>query len=282
METIDYSIKDKEDELFSIWKQHHEDFCPNGGLLFRGNFGINPIANDNGEFTWNRMPSNDEEILWCKSDKRLMVLSKDLNDTELWDIRQESGGRKHLKQNQMPSEEKLLFTGAPFKRKLNRWVYGIYKEYRGEYPSFEEVKDYKKMGLFYEQTPLVRINCKIELGTNCVKNEVLKESMESNKSFLIKQIKLYKANIILCCGYTKKEGNVILKFLTENYLNDIKVIEGSGDWIYYSESKKIVIINSFHPSCRGKGKSDEWLYNELVKNFSQSVSNLDIIFSPLT
>ena len=173
----------------------------------------------------------------------------------------------------MPSEEKLLFTGAPFKRKLNRWVYGIYKEYRGEYPSFEEVKDYKKMGLFYEQTPLVRINCKIELGTNCVKNEVLKESMESNKSFLIKQIKLYKANIILCFG------NIILNFLKENYLKDIREVEGSEGWIYYSENENIIIINSYHPSYTRY--TDEWFYNELISKFSHSVSKLDVVFSPL-
>lgn len=279
METINYSIKEKEDELFSAWALHNKNFCPNGGLLFKGNFSINPIPNDKGEFTWDRSTSNNEEKLWCKSNKRLMILTKDLNDTEAWDIRKESGGRKHLKQNQIPSEENLLFTGDPFKRKLNRWVYGIYKEYKGKYPSFEEVKDYKKMGLFYEQVPLVRINCKIELGTNSVENNVLAESMENNKSFLIKQIQLYKANIILCCGYTYKDGNIILNFLKENYLKDIRKVEGSEGWIYYSENENIIIINSYHPSYTGY--TDEWFYNELMKNFSLSVSKLDFVFLPL-
>lgn len=281
---MDYTIKKEENELFSKWelfkKQSNEDFCPNGGLLFRGDFGINTEPNNKGKFTWNRMPANEEE-LWYKSCKRLMILTKDQNDDESWDIREESGGRKHLKNNQLPSEKELQFNGNRlFHKILSRWVFGIYEEHNGKYPSFEEVQDYKKTGLYYEKVPLVRINCKIELGSSSVDNEDLIESMNKNKSFLIEQLKMYKANIILCCGHNQKKGNVILNFVKEHYLKDMEIVHDSGEWLYYSKDKNIIIIDSYHPSY--SGVTEEWSYCELVKNFSQSVSKKKINFLPLT
>lgn len=266
---MNYTIKQNEKELFDKWSLE----CPNGGLLFRGDFGINTKPNDNGDFTWNRTSANEEE-LWYNSCKRLMILTKDLNDNELWDIREESGGRKHLKKNHILSMKDLQFHGKIFHRRLNRWVFGIYEEYNGKYPSFEEVQDYKEMGLYYEKVPLVRINCKIEIGGSCVENNVLVESMHKNKTFLIEQIKLYKANIILCCG------SAIFYFLKKNYFDDMIEVDDSEDWIYYSKTKNIVIINSYHPSYRGR--CDKWLYDELMKKFSQSVSKLKMKFLPLT
>ena len=57
-------------------------------------------------------------------------------------------------------------------------------------------------------------------------------------------------------------------------------VDDSEDWIYYSKTKNIVIINSYHPSYRGR--CDKWLYDELMKKFSQSVSKLKMKFLPLT
>ena len=154
-----YNLKEKEKNLFSRWAKSLnlsiEEFCPNGGLLFKGDFGLNDINEDN-LYTWNRAEGNEEEI-WCKSPKRLMILTKDLNDSEGWDIREESGGRAHLPEMYIPSNENLIYKGIGFYRKLNRWVYGIFNEKSGSYPSFETVQDYKEMGQFYESAPLVRI-----------------------------------------------------------------------------------------------------------------------------
>ena len=122
------NIKEKENELFS---RLLHDSCPNGGLLFRGDFYLNE-PDQNGVYTWGRTPGN-ENNLWCNSCKRLMILTKDLNDDELWDIRQESGGRYHMSVNVIPQEKELRYKGVPFYRRLNRWVYGIYKENNGIY-----------------------------------------------------------------------------------------------------------------------------------------------------
>ena len=279
-----YSIKQKEEDLFVRWeeafkKNGEESFCSNGGLLFRGEFGLNEI-NQYNEYTWYRLQGN-EETLWSSSCKRLMILTKDLNDVDGWDIREESGGRRHLSEKVIPSDAELRYLGKNFYRRLNRWVYGIYNESAGVYPSFTDVADYKKMGMFYETAPLVRINCKVEIGGPRVENQVLADSINTykDKDYLIEQINIYQANIILCCGYTAKEGNIILNFLKENIIRDLEEVNDTNGWIYYSQKKNVIAINAYHPTAWGF--SDKWLYEELVGNFSNAVDTLKIRFSPL-
>lgn len=276
-------IKTKEKNLFDKWAQSlhlsTQDFCPNGGLLFRGDFYLNE-PDENGIYTWGRKPG-DENRLWCNSCKRLMILTKDLNDNELWDIRQESGGRFPMPVKLIPQEKELQYKGVSFYRRLNRWVFGIYKENHGIYPQFKDVQDYNIVGRFYETTPLVRINCKRENGKSSVSNNELKRAMWVDKEFLIEQLRLYRANIILCCGCS---DNIIPNFVKKNYLNDLDVIEGTGDWIYFSEKEMIIVINSYHPSISYHPLikiNDKWLYDEFMKNFAIGIAKSKIEFKPI-
>lgn len=111
-----YNIKEKEKNLFLRWAMSlnltKEDSFSNGGLLFRGDFGLNDI-NEFNLYTWNRLEGKEEEI-WCKSPKRLMILTKDLNDTEGWDIREESGGRTQLYEKIIPVDEDIQYSGLGF------------------------------------------------------------------------------------------------------------------------------------------------------------------------
>lgn len=269
-------IKSKEKQLYLKWAQklQIEDFCPNGGLLFRGNFHLNE-PNDNKRYTWYR-DSGDENIRWCNSCKRLMILTKDLNDDEMWDIRQESGGRAQMSENRIPPEEEIRYMGYSFYRRLNRWVFGILKENQGCYPQFEEIKDkYNMLGHFYENAPLVRINCKYELGGSSVKDNILEEEMMRNKELLVEQFKLYKANIILCCG------NQILNFVKQYCFKGLNVIDDTNNRVYYSAEDNVIVINSYHPSVRGRGLNDKWLYEEFMKNIAIGFSKYKNIFKPL-
>ena len=271
-----YNIKEAKRNLFSRWTASmnlsENEFCPNGGLLFRGDFGLNDI-NEENRYTWNRSEGNEEE-LWCKSPKRLMILTKDLNDPNGWDIREESGGRCQLKEK----DEDIQYLGIGFYRKLNRWVYGILKEKNGSYPPFEDVTNYEEMGHFYESAPLVRINCKIETGGPTVENQVLIDSMNRHKDFLIEQIKLYHANIIFCGGF-QSGYNAIFDFIKNNIFKDLRAVPDTDGWIYYSQEHNIVVIESYHPSIRYY--ADEFLYEELVKNFAKAVTDYHIKFTPL-
>lgn len=275
-------IKAQEKKLFNEWAQSlhqsEQEFCPNGGLLFRGDFYLNE-PDEKSNYTWGRNPG-DECSLWCNSSKRLMILTKDLNDETLWDIREESGGRCPLSENCIPLDEQLCYKGIPFYRKINRWVYGIFQENHGIYPMFNDIKkEYNILGRFYEKAPVVRINCKHEVGKSRVENHILKEAMYKDALFLTKQLKIYKANIILCCGYTEKTGNIIMDFVKDNYLNDLQVVESTDNWIYFSAKENVIVINSYHPSATIL--DDESLYDELMKNFVRGISRSGVVFSPI-
>lgn len=112
-----------------------------------------------------------------------------------------------------------------------------------------------------------------------VENRVLKDAMNKDRLFLAEQLKLYKANIILCCGYTEKTGNLILNFVRENYLHDLKAVKNTEDWIYFSEKRNIIVINSYHPSATIL--DDESSYDELMKNFVRGISISGVVFSPI-
>lgn len=267
------NIKIKEKNLFKKWAKHlnqdETEFCPNGGLLFRGNFFLNQ-PNDNGIYTWNR-EEGEEEKLWENTSRRIMILTKDLNDVELWDIRKESGGRNKVNTSIVLDEE-ITYSGIAFYRKLNRWIYGIYNSTCTLPVPFNQVKDRKKMGQFYEQVPLVRINCKQEIGTSSILNTELNNAIQGNKDFLIEQINMYEPNIILCCGYREHEsktGNVILNFIIENIYQDLELIPDTEEWCYYSKKNNIIAINSYHPTATED--SDEGLYENLVRNFSKAL-----------
>ena len=267
------SIKSDERNLFNKWtssiNQDMADFCPNGGLLFRGNFFLNP-PNENGMYTWNREEGN-EELLWNNSSRRIMILTKDLNDNELWDIRAESGGRAKVYDNEL-LEKNVRYLGIPFYRKLNRWIYGIYNTAVDSCIDFDKVRDITNMGRFYEQVPLVRINCKQEVGSSRISNAILKDAIQNAKNLLVEQIEIYGANIILCCGYSQnviRTGNIILNFLIENIYKDLEMIPNTEEWCYYSKSYNIIAINSYHPTSTQD--SDKGLYENLIKNFSKAL-----------
>ena len=275
-----YNIKDKEQELFTRWAASlhlsEEEFCPNSGLLFRGDFGLND-ANEDNLYTWGRAEGNEEEM-WCKSPKRLMILTKELNDPHGWDIREESGGRAQLEEKIIRSDEELRYVGNNIYRKMNCWVYGILKEENSTYPPYEDVTDYNKMGRFYESAPLVRINCKFEIGGSSVENKVLVDSMNKHKDLLVEQIQLYQPNIILCCGFQNGE-NVICNFIQENIYKDLKLVENTDHWVFYSPKYNLIAIDAYHPSVRSY--TDQFLYEELLKNFTIAVSDCHMKFDPL-
>lgn len=267
------SIKNDEINLYKEWSKHlnqdYSEFCPNGGLLFRGSFFTNP-SDDSGMYTWNRK-EGDEENLWKISSRRIMILTKDLNDKELWDIRRESGGRnKTNKQN--ISEKEIKYSGIGFYRKLTRWVYGIYNSTCSSYIPFNQVEDYRKTGVFYEQVPLVRINCKQTNGGSRITNTQLSTSIQSAQKLLIQQIKIYEPNIILCCGYNQNEkntGNIILNFIIENIYPDLELIPNTEEWCYYSKNNNIIAINSYHPTATID--TDRKMYEDLIRNFSKAL-----------
>lgn len=268
------SIKEREKQLFEKWREKiGEEFCVNGGLQFRGDFFLGEPYD--GFCNWDRK-EGDEEMLWKKSAKRVLILTKDLNEPgDTWDIRIESCGRKSVPLAEK-KDPKIKYLNKDFYRKLKRWVYGIFKSTNEiDIPTFDYVcMNSEELAEFYEKAPLVRINCKMESGGSTVNNNELLSYIDRDKEFLSRQIKIYQPNVIICCG-----KNIILNQLVRDIYSDLYIVENTEGWVYYSKDSNVLVIDSYHPSSTING--DEWQYEEFLKNFYQGVKEVNFVFTPL-
>lgn len=212
------------------------------GLHFLGNFRYNNEC-------WGREPG-DEERLWrqtCARSRGLVVIAKDLNDSEAWDIRQESGRENGC---EMPTPTSQLFY-----RNLRRWVYGLLEMSReGVMPGFPDTDVAQRA---FETEPWVRINLKKIPGGSSISGAELRRYVETYRGPLLSQLKIYEdASIYLDC--TLGSG---IELLRELY-PDLTVYRAADDWIYFSERQRIMVINSYHPSYHPKG-GEELYYNNM-------------------
>jgi putative uncharacterized protein (fragment) len=185
---------------------------------------------------WERDPGNEEER-WediCDQKRGLVVLTKDLNDDQVWDIRIDHG-RKNNIADPTPSRK-------GFYENLRRWIYGLMTmSDSGEMPEYPTTEDVQ--GHFVEQ-PWVRMNLKKELGKGSVRDSVLHANIEATKESLKEQLKLYRrASIYIDCA--KGEGIELLK---QMYPDIISFSSGEKPRISYSEEYRFIIIDSHHPS----------------------------------
>ena len=203
------------------------------GLLFRG-----PIAYSDG--CWHRS-KGDEEAQWMRAPRRMLLLTKDLNDEEGWDIRQETGRLNEV----AFSYERAI----PFYKNLRMWSYLMLQGKAGNMPPYAEARKMNVTGPFYESAPIARVNCKKQVGGESIADSVLMRYLETYAVPLKRQIELYGANIIYCCGCSG-DRNLILDFVRSQCLPDLQPVPGSGDWFYYSPSANCLAVNSYHPSAR--------------------------------
>lgn len=222
------------------------DFVPDG-LLYRG-----PATSD-GKY-WRRNIGN-ESRQWDTASKRLLILTKDLNDEDAWDIREEMG--------------RLNFTGGQirtcrsfFYSNLTLWSYALINASDGnEIADYEMTPSWDELREFYETAPIARVNCKKSLGKSSCPANLLNMHLHTYGDLLLRQIEMYDADIILCCG-----GNGLIKdFIAEKYLQDLEQISEEG-WMYFSPLHNKLVVNSLHPSYK---KSKEWSYQEMMKDMKR-------------
>lgn len=231
-------IHQTEEEIQKRWLEAAENnndaesLCTDG-LLFRG-----PIRYTNG--CWNR-EKGDEEMRWSQAPRRLLFLTKDLNDDDGWDIRQETGRYNEI----AFSYERAI----SFYKNLRMWSYLLLTATPQSIPSFKQARDMNVSGPFYEIAPIARINCKKQIGGNSISDATLMNYLKQYADLLKEQIALYDANIIYCCGFSD-DRNIILDFVRSHYLTDIMPVPGSEGWFYYSPSTGKLVVDSYHPSAR--------------------------------
>lgn len=275
------TIKEQECELFTKWIEEYEnnkvsnikdEFCSDG-LLFRGDFEL-----INGR-CWIRKQGEEEE-LWKNSPCRLLILTKDTTQNGgQYDIRSQDTGLK------TDTGEKKLPETTRFYQNLFIWSYlllnavsngeiikylgnniNLNSQKPGEITSWDCLPDWENLWKFYSIAPIARVNCKKQIGYNTCENQVLKKHIDLYSVYLKEQIEMYDADIILCCG----GSDIIKNFVKENYFEDLTSFNNTN-WIYYSEKKHKIVINSYHPSYRRK--KPECIYNELSKELGDFLQN---------
>ena len=104
------NLHDLENRLIEEWRDRSlrngdtADIAPDG-ILYRGAFSYD-------EGYWTRLPG-DECNAWERASRRILILTKDLNDAEAWDIRAETGRLNH-------SGPDNIRISAPFYKNLMR------------------------------------------------------------------------------------------------------------------------------------------------------------------
>ena len=253
------SIHEEENRILKELSQNCPSWIDKDKLVPDGLHYLGKVSSEGGY--WEREPG-DEEQKWrelCKQKRGLVVLTKDLNDTQVWDIRMELG-----RDNNNPDINNPTPSTTKFYENLRRWRYGIMTMSESgempEYPTTEEAQEH-----FVEQ-PWVRMNLKKERGKEGLKDDVLDAHIAASKEYLQKQLKLYEgASIYLDCA--KSRSIELLKQIWP----DITPFSFEGKpRIYYSEERRFIIIDSHHPSAweydnMRQRISEEDYYNEMRK-----------------
>lgn len=237
----------KEEQLFSRWaerarKLHESDEITKDGLLYRGEMwfdGFNQV----------RKPGNEEQQ-WSDASLRLMVLTKELNDDDGWDIRGESG--------RVPSPRLTCRTAQRFFPNLELWVYGLMNIPDHKAIPFSRADNATRLQGFYENAPIVRINCKKQPDLKSASNMLMQKYLRDYADLLKEQITLYDADIILCVG----GQGVMVHFLAEQVYPDL---EQYNDHIWFSPSAGVVAVKQYHPNYNVYSRQE--MYTALIKDY---------------
>ena len=232
------SYKEREEALFAEWKEAYRlkdgidpdtDFACDG-LLFRGEY--EQICG-----CWQRCSGNETE-LWNGAPCRLLILTKDVTRySEMNEIRIETARKNHTGAH-------IVASGYAFLRNITLWSYALLNALQGgDIVPYDDTPDWEGLREHYATAPIARVNCKKQIGASSIKNAELAAHIERYAAFLVRQVKMYDADVILCCG-----GRGIIKdFVKKYYLPDLERFSSHG-WVYHSPSTRKVVIDSYHPT----------------------------------
>lgn len=183
----------------------------------------------------------NQEELWSAAKRKILFLMKDPNQNSESDYR-------HWELEGKASSSFFIL--------INSWLKGLtnINTQNEPLPITNE---------FNNDLPLVIVNVKKASGFQSVSNKLVWQYAEKYIKFLKSQVRdIYSPNIIVCGG-----GAGILLDVAKLIYGDVKFEKFVGNnWIYYSVERKIVLIDSFHPSSR---KSYDDKYTDLILAFQE-------------
>lgn len=236
-----------EEKLFTKWAQrarklHDADLITKDGLLYRGDIwfdGFNQVHK-----------SANEEQLWNDAGMRLLILNKELYEEDCWDIRSETG--------RVPSPRLTVRTAQRFFPNLELWAYGLLTIPERKTLSFSRADNPTRLQGFYENAPIVRINCKKQPDAKAASNTVLQRYMENYADLLKEQITMYSADIILCIG----GQGIMIDFLQKHVYTDLEQV---NDHCWYSPKANVLAVKQYHPNYNVYGRRE--MYAEMIADY---------------
>jgi len=229
------TIEEKENELFTLWESEFEKngdtgFCRDG-LIFNGT-----LYNDDK----NRESGNQED-LWFKAKRKVVFFMKEANKNEGEDYR-----------------EWGLYgeTSATFFRFIYSWLNGLSTVgSEGIIPPMVTTLD--------TSMPLCIVNAKKKSGGSTASYNEIYDHVNKYKDLLKQQLDIYSPNILVCGGSWKMAN--IAKELYSGVTDFVKMED--SNWIWYSVEKKLILIDSYHPSA--PGITNEEKYDTLIEHFQK-------------
>ena len=238
---------EQEEQLYERWaerahKLHESDEITKDGLLYRGEMwfdGFNQVRR-----------RGNEERQWADAGMRLLVMTKELEEDDGWDIRAESG--------RVPSPRLTCRTAQRFFPNLELWVYGLMTMPEGKAMSFSRVDMPTRLQGFYESAPIARIVCKKQPGINTASNAMIQKYMRDYSDLLAEQVRLYDADVILCSG----GQGIIVKFLKDNVYADL---EQYNRHCWFSPSTGVAVVKQYHPNYNVYSRKE--MYDSMMADY---------------
>ena len=240
---------EQEELLYERWaerarKLRESDEITKDGLLYRGEMwfdGFNQVRR-----------RGDEERQWADASLRLLVMTKELEEDDGWDIRAESG--------RVPSPRLTCRTAQRFFPNLELWVYGLMTMPEGKAMSFSRVDMPTRLQGFYESAPLARMVCKKQPGIATLSNAMIQKYMRDYADLLAEQITMYGADVILCTG----GQGMMVKFLHDNVYKDLEQV---NQHCYYSPSANVVAVRQYHPNYNVYSRKE--MYDSMIQDYQE-------------
>ena len=257
------NIREKEEAILAeyckIAKKRHEKYVVKDGLPFCGKIIMNGC-------NWERTPG-DEEIVYQRMPLKILLITKECPESsETEDLRTESFRVNNTQNGGIETIDML------FHHNILSTIWGLthYSNIQKRCPYWDDKENpwtWDMARKLFETAPIPRINVKKTAGNNISNPTTLRSYMYDvdYRPLITKQILLYDADIIVCCGYSdniEESGSLLLNFLKNECYPSLNKLD--DNWIYFDEDKNKIAINNWHLSSRMG--SEEW-YNQITSAY---------------
>lgn len=222
------------------------------GVAYKGV--INTFSGSDGK-TYHERKAGKEEDIWNNSDKRILFIAKELNNPN------------------NPYDSRVVVTFNPeegivpsnkFIKAMLFITSGLLHSTDKSPAAFNKDEPMKNLMADWDSAAVAKINVKKQPGGATSSFAEISKSMEDYKEFLVRQIKLLNANIIICCD----GRGVILSAIKDWVYPNAKQI---NEFTWYDKDSETLLIKSYHLSAR---KSYKNIYDRVIAGYTDALAKL--------